>query len=129
MQRTNSLHLAPSILVVDDDEAIRLLVTRVLTRAGFDVTQAADGRMAIEKLRTDRFDAIVLDLMMPNVDGFEVLRFLKEQLPGRKCVIVASAAAETTIANVDASVVHATVRKPFDLDALVAAVQQCAAGA
>lgn len=114
-----------SILVVDDDDAIRTLVRRVLTRAGYRVSEAADGEFAIERLAGARFDAVVLDLMMPRKDGFEVLSYMREHLETRRCVIVMSAASEKTIGLVDDALVIHALRKPFDLDALLAAIQDC----
>ena len=58
-----------SVLVVDDDDAIRTLITRVLLRANFDVAQAGNGSEALAKLRTRPFRTVVLDLMIPRIDG------------------------------------------------------------
>ncbi|HYR29013.1 MAG TPA: response regulator [Thermoanaerobaculia bacterium] len=69
------------VLVADDEEAIRLLVVRVLRRAGFDAVEATDGQHAIEQLDAQRFDALVLDLMMPRVDGFGVVNHLIDTQP------------------------------------------------
>src|SRR5215210_663351 len=102
-----------SVLVVDDDVAIRTLLTRILVRGGFAVTQAVDGQVAIEKLGGEHFDAVVLDLMMPRANGFEVIAYIKEHFPSRQCVIVVSAAAERLVNTVEDSVVRATLRKPF----------------
>jgi CheY-like chemotaxis protein len=114
-----------TVLVVDDDDAIRLIVTRILARAGFVVTPAIDGQDAIEKLQQQRFDAIVLDLMMARVNGYEVIAYVREHLPGSRCVIVVSAAAERAIDVIDDAVVAAKMRKPFDLATLVGAVEKC----
>jgi len=66
----------PTILHVDDDEANRYAVTRSLVKAGFDVTEAADGREALRKA-TARPDVIILDVRLPDIDGFEVCRRIK----------------------------------------------------
>ena len=58
-------------LIVDDDPYIRELVSKILTRDGYEVVEAGDGRDAFSKLGEQRVDIIVLDLMMPNMDGFE----------------------------------------------------------
>jgi two-component system alkaline phosphatase synthesis response regulator PhoP/two-component system response regulator VicR len=65
------------ILAVDDERFIRRLVEVNLQRAGYRVTTAADGAEALEVARADRPDLIVLDVLMPRVDGFEALRRLK----------------------------------------------------
>lgn len=64
-------------LVVDDDDAIRMLVSRILEREGFVVDDARDGFDAIQKLRRTEYGVIFLDLMMPRVDGHGVLRYLR----------------------------------------------------
>lgn len=69
------------VLVVDDEEAIRELISFNLLQQGFDVVEAADGYQAIEKIQQKRPDLILLDLMLPGMDGLEVcqkLRFSKE---------------------------------------------------
>lgn len=69
------------ILVVDDERAIRRLLRMYLTDAGFTVTEAADGREALEQLRRGGIDLILLDVMIPEVDGFEVTRRAREIAP------------------------------------------------
>lgn len=68
----------PVILVVDDDPHIRELVRLFLQRAGFDVLEAADGREALLKLEGVKADMVILDIMMPNMDGWELCRELRE---------------------------------------------------
>ena len=114
-----------SVLVVDDDDSIRTMIRRILTRAGYGVTEAADGEIAIERLAAGSYDAVVLDLMMPRVNGFEVLDYMRSHLGSRRCVIIVSAAAERTISSADAALVVNTLRKPFDLEALLAAIEDC----
>ena len=67
----------PDVLVVDDDPDIRSLLALALTDAGFAVREAADGKAALEELGRQAPDAMVLDVMMPVHDGFEVLRRMK----------------------------------------------------
>jgi DNA-binding response OmpR family regulator len=69
--------MAMKLLLVDDDPAIRLIAKVALKRAGFAVTLANDGGEALEMVRTDRPEVILLDWMMPDMDGPEVCRRLK----------------------------------------------------
>ena len=62
------------ILVVDDDPNIRELIRLILKKEGFDVLDAEDGKDALEKLENSKTDLIVLDIMMPNMDGWEFCR-------------------------------------------------------
>jgi DNA-binding response OmpR family regulator len=106
------------ILVVDDEPAIRALVAKIIERAGFSVDTARDGADAIQKLKDSRYAVIVLDLMMPNVDGFGLIAHIKT-IPGfRPSIIVISAGDSSQLRRLDGSMVHSIVRKPFDIDVL-----------
>ncbi len=65
------------ILVVEDEHFISELYIRALTKAGYIVTVAADGKQALNQAKTDQYDIILLDLMIPNMTGIEVLRHLR----------------------------------------------------
>jgi two-component system alkaline phosphatase synthesis response regulator PhoP len=67
------------ILVVEDESAIRELLRLHLSLAGFDIEESADGAVALERTRSDRFDLIVLDLMLPGLDGITVCRAVRGQ--------------------------------------------------
>lgn len=84
------------VLVVDDDPSIRTLLSFVFHDEGFDVVEAADGREALEALRHSPPALMILDLMMPNVDGIAVLRERKEKaLAGGTRVLVLTAKSDT----------------------------------
>jgi len=116
-------------LVVDDDDAIRRLVAAVLRRRKIDIDEASDGREAIEKLTAASYDALFLDLMMPFCNGYEVLAFLREQRVGRKCVVVMTAAGRDATRELDPSLVHRVLHKPFAIEDIIAAADECARGA
>jgi two-component system response regulator ResD len=108
-------------LVVEDDPAIRRLVEKLLSRREVDIDVAADGRMAIEKLRSGGYSVIVLDLMVPEVNGFEVIDFLKREnmnIP----VAVVSAVSQQALTKLDLDVVKLVISKPFDVDEFTKAV-------
>jgi CheY-like chemotaxis protein len=65
------------VLIVDDDAATRNLFRRILTRDGWTVREASDGRRALDQLEISRPTLMVLDIMMPNVDGFDVLKSVR----------------------------------------------------
>lgn len=114
------------VLVVDDDDAIRSLVVRVLRREQYETAEAAHGGQALERLRERPFAAMILDLMMPVMNGIEVIRYLEtHDDAGAPCVIVVSAAAERELQQIQSASVHAVLRKPFELPALIAAVRDC----
>ncbi len=106
------------ILVVDDEPAIRALVARIAQRAGFDVEVARDGAEAIEKLDSARFGVVILDLMMPNVDGYGVIDHVRATGGQHPAIILVSAADSAAVRRVDGEIVHSVIRKPFDIDVL-----------
>ena len=109
------------ILIVEDDEPTQNLLRAVLRRCGYASDIASNGEHAIGLLREKRYAAVVLDMMMPEVSGYEVVASIgtaADPVP----VIICSAAGPTALAGFDPTVVKAIVRKPFDIDQLVAAV-------
>jgi two-component system response regulator ResD len=114
------------ILVVEDDRAIRRLLRMVLQREGYVVQEAADGVEAVLKLGISNYDVIVLDLMMPNLDGFAFISTLAERDAARlKRIIVTSAASPSVIEGRMRATPFDTVSKPFDLTDLVSRVRAC----
>jgi DNA-binding response OmpR family regulator len=102
------------------------MVERVLKRERFDVESARDGYEAIEKLNRGDYSTVLLDLMMPRVDGHGVLRYLEEQRPSSKpTVIVMTASAHAREAEA-APPVFRVLSKPFDIGQLVSHVKECA---
>src|SRR5881227_1771073 len=68
---------APRILLVDDEQAIQTLLAYPLRKEGYEVVSATTGREALERFRDGRFDLVVLDVMLPQIDGFDVCRELR----------------------------------------------------
>ena len=119
-------HAAPGegsyrALIVEDDPAIRRLVEKLLSRQHIAIDTAADGRTAIEKLEKNRYTVIVLDLMVPEVSGFEVIDFLKRQ-NSRTPVAVVSAVSQQALTNLDLDIVKLVISKPFDVDEFTKAI-------
>lgn len=112
------------ILVVDDDDAIRVLLFTVLRRRGFSVDTARDGAAALERLEHCRYAVVLLDLMMPRLSGWEVLDQLAER-PAylRPLVIVLTAGLEPRA--FPPGIVSGTIHKPFDVDVIVNTVAAC----
>ena len=71
------------ILVVDDDPTTRHLITHQLRRAGYTVADAADGQKALERVRREPFDLVLLDVWMPRMGGLELLERLRRRKPRR----------------------------------------------
>src|SRR5690349_12147289 len=84
----------PKVLVVEDDDVTQTLFRRFLERSGFDVTVADDGQQAIDLALNHPPDAVILDLMMPRMDGFGFLQALRGSPAADLPVIVTSALAD-----------------------------------
>ena len=107
---------AGRVLVVDDESDLRECVSLVLREAGFEVAVAADGLEGIEKIDTLHPALVVLDLMMPKMDGWGVLRALQARA-GAPAVVMLSAAADPRRAAREGA--QACLAKPFHNKALV----------
>ena len=117
-----------SALVVDDDPALQGLFNTLLGRDGFSVDCAPDGRQAFEYLRRGSYSVILLDLMMPEVNGFELLERMERESPGLlRRVIVMTGASQRIVDNVDRSRIFDLIRKPFDIQHLIRTARECAA--
>ena len=117
----------PRALVVEDDEPIRQMLTKVIRREKIDVDSAVDGVEAIERLDRDGYDVVVLDLMMPRIDGYGVLRHMQEHYPEMlPCTIIASAVPEGEIKRNFGDPVFKIHAKPFDIRELLVDVRRCA---
>jgi CheY-like chemotaxis protein len=115
------------VLVIDDEPAVRLLLQRNLEFAGFEVETAEDGARGLVALRHSAQDVVVLDLMMPHVDGFEVLRAIAADGVGVPPVIVLTALSDPSVKTRCYEGGAATVMtKPFDPSALAAEVARLA---
>jgi CheY-like chemotaxis protein len=106
------------VLVVDDEPAIRALVAKIVERAGLTVDTARDGADAIDQIEQHPYAVVVVDLMMPNVDGYELIEHIKRRNGSKPAIIVVSAGDSAALRQLDGSVVHSIVRKPFDIDVL-----------
>jgi CheY-like chemotaxis protein len=111
------------VLVVDDDEAIRKLIAAILRRRSFTVDTVANGEEALRKLAEHRYSVMLLDLMMPRVDGYTVIERVREQKIEVEIVIVTAAGASQVNA-IDRSLVRGVISKPFDVTQLVDVVSR-----
>ena len=112
--------MSRKVLVVDDDRAVRDAIDRALRFEGYDVVSAADGGAALEVVATDAPEAIVLDVMMPGVDGLDVCRRLRAMGDDTPVLMLtARHAVADRVAGLDAGADDYLV-KPFALEELLA---------
>lgn len=122
MQTGQQVH----ILIVDDDTEIRGTLKRILSYAGYEVDDAEDGLEAFEKIQTARPNLILLDLMMPRMDGYTFARKLEDQdlHPPIPFIVLSAYLPSKTEGSLKRACAH--IAKPFDLDQLLDAVATCA---
>ncbi len=115
------------ILVIDDDLAIRVLLQAVLRRMKFDVELAEDGAAGLEKVnRNGGFDLILLDLMMPLLNGYEFIEKMAQNYPGgRPHIVVFTAAGKRGVDKIPRDAVCNSILKPFDLDKFIEIIGDC----
>ncbi|MCX7984966.1 MAG: response regulator [Bacteroidetes bacterium] len=112
------------ILVVDDEEALRVVLSAELEGEGYQVKNAADGQEAINILNKEEFDLVLLDIKMPNVDGFEVLKFVKERWPKTKVVMLTGFADLKNAIESKKLGAEDFISKPYDLVDLLTTVER-----
>lgn len=114
------------ILAVDDSSSIRQMVSFTLTKAGYQVTEAVDGRDGLAKASQQKFDLIITDLNMPNMDGIQMIATIRK-LPGYGFVPILMLTTESQGEKKDAGrKAGATgwIVKPFKTDQLIAVLQK-----
>jgi two-component system alkaline phosphatase synthesis response regulator PhoP len=116
--------LKPRVLVVEDEPDLLLVLRVNLEGAGFETSLAADGVTALRRIDQEGFDVVVLDLMLPVVDGWTVLHELAER-PGRPSVVVCSAKHDPRdMVRAEELGAAAYLTKPFDPEDVVDAVRE-----
>lgn len=89
------MNQAKKLLIVEDDENIAELLQLHLREEGFDITHAADGNLGMEKLKQGGWDALILDLMLPGVDGLEICRHARTMARYTPIIIISARSSET----------------------------------
>jgi len=77
-----------SVLVVDDEEQMRDLLTRILSREGYRVSAVSEGQQVLDILKEELFDIVLADMKMPRMDGFQLLKILKKEYPQVSVIIM-----------------------------------------
>jgi len=113
------------VLIVDDDATIRELLVSVLRRRDLIVDEAHDGLQALDLLKENNYSVVLLDLLMPNLDGFGVIENLGSAI-STPVVLVITGADRALIRQLDPQRIHGVVNKPFDAEDLATLVVACA---
>jgi DNA-binding NtrC family response regulator len=112
------------ILVVDDEEALRTVLSTELSSEGYEVSAAADGNEAIDLVKENNYDLVLLDIKMPNVDGFEVLKFVKGTKPDIKVIMLTGFADLKNAIESKRLGAEDFVSKPYDLVDLLTTIER-----
>ena len=115
------------VLIVDDNETNRDMLARRLRRRDFNLSMAIDGREALSMIQANLYDLILLDIMMPEIDGFAVLKYLKEDSRLRNIPVIMISAIEEMDSVMKCMEIGADdyLTKPFDPEMLKAAINRC----
>ena len=103
----------PRILLVDDEELVRRVVRVVLEAEGHEVVEAADGEQALAAVAQMPPHAVVLDLLIPGMDGYQICRKLKGEHPGAKVLVLSSVPADEADVEAKAAGADEVMSKPF----------------
>lgn len=109
----------PKVLIVDDEKGLRIGVQRLLTGEGYEVTAAENGTDGIKLGTETEFDLAVIDLKMPDVDGIEVLKKIKQKYPNTVCFIATAFASYETAVEATRLGAHSYILKPFSPEELL----------
>ncbi|GAC1313114.1 MAG: hypothetical protein NVSMB16_09910 [Acidimicrobiales bacterium] len=112
------------VLIVDDEPDLLLMLRVSLEAVGFETGLAADGDAALRRMKADRFDAVLLDVMMPVLDGWSVLEALKDDVDAPPVVVVSAKSALQDQERARALGAADYITKPFDLDSLIAKLHE-----
>lgn len=119
--------MSDRVLLVDDEKEFLDIMEERMQARGIDVTTCTSAREALEKIETESFDAIILDFMMPEMDGLETLKAVKEMRPEAQIILLTGHA--TVDKGVEAKKLGAMdfVEKPADLKALIEKIKEARA--
>ena len=113
----------PSILVVDDEDQIRHLIRETLEQAGYQVTEARDGKEALQQRRLAQADLIIMDILMPDQDGLETTSRLRREFPDAKVIAITGGSEMVGTLNFLGVAkmlgAHHTLQKPFEMKTLL----------
>lgn len=113
----------PSVLIIDDDAQDRTWLQQILKREGYNIEMVADGVQALDRCRTRRYDVILLDIMLPDVSGWDILRSVRAQGPNQNTpVVVVSVTRDASIGQ--AFAIQDFLVKPVNREALLRTLKE-----
>ena len=113
------------VLVVDDDKAVRTTILKILKTKGYKTTEASSGKEAIEKASSNSLDIVLLDFMMPTINGMDVLVELRKSKPKIKVIMMTGFATVDNAVEAIKKGASDYITKPFNADELDATIRRC----
>ena len=111
-------------MIADDDKNLRMVLKNELADTGFDISEASDGKKAIDMLKKDDYDVLILDLNMPSLHGMDVLKKIKKlDLPTETIILTAHATVSTAVEAMKMGA-YDFITKPFQMDELVVTIEK-----
>lgn len=118
----------PSVLIVDDEDAIRGLIREALGQAGYQVSEARDGKEGLLRYRQIPADLVIMDILMPDQDGLESILTLRREFPAAKIIAITGGSDMIGILNfLDVAKMlgaRRTLQKPFEMKHLIEVVER-----
>ena len=112
------------VLVVDDEEPLRRLLNKELSRKGFEVGVAPDGKTALNLLKNHSYDVLLLDIVMPGMDGIAVMRKMKPDPSSPVIIVLTGKATVETAVEAMKNGAYDYLTKPYKLDELVIVINR-----
>jgi DNA-binding NtrC family response regulator len=112
------------VLVVDDNSGIRSLLRSILESGGYQVAEASNGRLAIEHLRTNHADLVMMDLVMPEQEGIETIKELRVALPNLRIIAMSGAFGGDYLKVARLLGASDALQKPFGIDEVLECVKR-----
>ena len=119
--------MMPSVIVFDDEDQLRQLIREILEQAGYQVTEARDGKEALIQYRLAPADVVIMDILMPEQDGLETTSTLRREFPNVKIIAITGSSEMIGILSfLDVAKMlgaHRALQKPFEMQTLLDTVQ------
>ncbi len=116
--------LTATILIVDDDTNLRITLAIILRQAGYQVCTANSAAVAMELLATTSFDLVILDVNLPDIDGFTLLSRIRLVSPGIPALVLSGQATQDSLNTENHPALQGFLGKPVDPDTLLSFVRQ-----
>lgn len=116
------------LLIVDDDVNFGYTLSKVLAKKGYETTTAKDGFRALELMKENEFDTVLMDIKMPAMNGVETYKKIKEIRPSTIVIMMSAFSVADLIREAVKEGVYAVIRKPFDIETIINMIEKAKSG-